>query len=48
MEAKRGQDNIDSLNEKIFVQHRLLANNETTRDIERKVEQVDVKEKQVV
>ena len=46
MESKKGQDHLDALNEKIFVQHRLVANNERTRDIERKVEQVNVTEKQ--
>ena len=46
MEAKKGQEHLISLNDKIFVQHRLLANNETTREIEHKVQQVDVKEKQ--
>ena len=45
MEAKKGQDNLESLNEKIFLQHRQLANNETDREIERKVEQVDVENK---
>ena len=45
MRDKKGQDHFDSLNDKIFVQHRLLANNETTREIERKVNEVDVSEK---
>ena len=46
MEAKKGQDHLDALNDKIFVQHRLLANNERTREVERKVQDVDVTEKQ--
>ena len=46
MEARKGQDHIDALNEKIFIQHRLLANNEKNREIEHKVEQVNVTEKQ--
>ena len=45
MRDKKGQDHLDSLNDKIFIQHRLLANNETTREIERKVKEVDVSEK---
>ena len=46
MESKKGQEHLDALNDKIFVQHRLLADNETNRDIERKVQEVDVKDKQ--
>ena len=46
MEAKKGQDHLDYLNDKIFVQHRLLANNERTREIERKVQEIDVADKQ--
>ena len=46
MEAKKGLDHLNSLNDKIFVQHRLLANNEKTREIERKVQDVDVTDKQ--
>ena len=46
MEARKGQDHIDALNENIFVHHRLLANNETNREIEHKVEEVNVNEKQ--
>jgi hypothetical protein len=45
MEAKKGQDHMNALTDKIFVQHRLLANNETTREIERKVQDVDVTDK---
>ena len=46
MESKKGQEHLDALNDKIFVQHRLLADNETNRDIERKVQEVDVRDKQ--
>ena len=46
MESKKGQEHLDALNDKIFVQHRLLADNKTNRDIERKVQEVDVKDKQ--
>ena len=46
MESKKGQDHVDALNEKIFLQHRLLANNETDRETKSKVETVNVAEKQ--
>ena len=46
MEAKKGQEHLDALNDKIFIQHRLLANNEKAREIGRKVQEVDVEEKQ--
>ena len=45
MKDKKGQEHLDFLNDKIFIQHRQLANNETTREIERKVKEVDVTEK---
>ena len=45
MKDKKGQEHLNDLNDKIFIQHRQLANNETTREIEKKVKQVDVTDK---
>ena len=45
MKDKKGQEHLDHLNDKIFIHHRQLANNETAREIEKKVEQVDINDK---